>query len=121
MVVHNFLESANLYNNFEIWDITTFNDFVSGNKVITEIIEKEYKVTKDQINTDRNCIADSDMTIILKTLELISDKSFVVFTLYDENHQELIAMQEQKMMTFGIDIEDIHPDHIYIMIMDKKG
>lgn len=121
MVVHDFIETAKAYSNFEIWDVSSLEDFVSGNKVIQEILEKEYKVTPQQLIDDRECIKESDMTIILKVLEFITDKSFVVFTLYDENHQELIAMQEQKMMSFGIDIEDINPDHVYIMIMDKKG
>lgn len=120
MVVHDFLSSANLYSNFQIWEVKSFNDFIVGNEVIKEIIEKEYKVSFENLLNDRGSIEESDMTVILKVLEFINDKHFVVFTLYDENHQELIAMQEAKMMSFGVDIEDINPDYIYIMVMDKK-
>jgi hypothetical protein len=120
MVIHDFMENAFLYANFEIWDVATMADFYNGNKIITTIIEKEYKIKVPDLLQDRSLIEDSDMSIVLKTLDLIGDKYFVVFTLFDENHQELIAMKEQKIMDFGTDIENLHPDHIYIMIMDKK-
>ena len=53
-------------------------------------------------------------------LSLVDDKSFFLFTHYDENHLELIGMQKMKVMDFGLDIEKIRNDHVYIMIMDKK-
>ena len=50
---------------------------------------------------------------------MIGDKHFVLFTLHDKNHLELIQMQNSRVMNFGIDIESISPNHVYILIMDK--
>jgi len=51
---------------------------------------------------------------------MVDDKSFFVFTLHDENHLELVKMQQLKIMNFGVDINDVRPDRVYVVIMDKK-
>lgn len=59
------------------------------------------------------------MGIMTNILDHIGDKHFFLFTLYDKNHLELIKMQQMKVMNFGVNIESILADHVYILVMDK--
>jgi len=61
-------------------------------------------------------------SVLLLDLDQIGDKHFFIFTYHDDNHWQLVQMQTQKVMSFGIDIEHvIEKDHVYILLMDKKA
>jgi hypothetical protein len=119
MIVHRFSENPFQYQNFEIWDVENMDAFFGGNKVIKEIFEKEYKLPLNEFKTRRSEIVETDLGIMAAILDVIGDKHFVLFTLHDKNHLELIQMQNSRVMNFGIDIESISPNHVYILIMDK--
>ena len=46
--------------------------------------------------------------------------SFFIFTLHNANHLELVKMQQLKIMNFGVNIEEVKGDCVYVVIMDKK-
>ena len=46
--------------------------------------------------------------------------SFFIFTLHNENHLELVKMQQLKIMNFGVNIGEVKGDCVYVVIMDKK-
>jgi len=121
MLVTNFVESCSKYENFQIWDVENMDDFLNGNGVVEEIFKVDYKMSVSEFNTRRAEIEESNMDVMKKILDQVGDKHFFIFTLYDPNHQELVHMQDQKIMNFGIDINKIDGDHVYIVIMDKKA
>ena len=50
----------------------------------------------------------------------VDNKSFFIFTLHNENHLELVKMQQLKIMNFGVNIEEVKGNCVYVVIMDKK-
>lgn len=120
MLVTEFSETCFQYNNFEVWQIDSLDDFFKGNSILAKIFEDYYKMPLSDLKNKRAEIPDSDMHIINRLLSQVDDKHFFIFTLHDENHLELIKMQRLKIMNFGIDIEQIKPDKVFVMLMDKK-
>ena len=121
MLVEDFRQNCGQYNNFEIWDIENMDAFFKGNKVLTEIFETDFKMPVEEFREKRTEVEHSDMEIIKCLLDQIGDKHFFIFTLHNKEHLELIQMQKMKVMDFGINIEDIQEDHVYVVIMDKKA
>lgn len=121
MIVNEFSENCTLYDGFQVWEIESIDDFFKGNEVLVSIFKDEYKFPFEEFQERRSDISDNDFDIMKKLLELVGDKSFYMFTLHDENHLELVGMQKMNIMNFGIDIEKIKNDHVYVMIMDKKN
>lgn len=119
MLVQQFSENPFQYKDFEVWDVENMAAFFNGNGVLKEIFEKEYKILVSDFDKRREEMPETNLGIIASILDQIGDKHFFVFTLHDPNHLELIKMQNNKVMNFGIDIELIAPDHVYILIMDK--
>jgi len=119
MVVGNFSENAAEFDNFQIWDVSTFDDFLAGNAVIREIASKEFKVVSTKREELLKKPVISSIALIQDVLDLINDKHFLVFEKDDDVHTELKVMQHTKVMDFGIDISDIDESHVYIMIMDR--
>ena len=120
MLVENFKSSCTDYENFQVWDVENLETFFAGNKVLSEIFEIDYKFPLVELAEKRNEIQKSDMEIIEGMLDQIGDKHFYIFTLHNQNHLDLVGMQETGLMNFGIDIQKVDPEHVYIIIMDKK-
>lgn len=120
MLVTNISENVINYENFEIWDIDSFQSFLEGNSIIKEIATKEFKVTgeKKELLTEQK--VTENIAIIEDVLDLINDKHFYIFLMHDPNHLELVGMQRTSSMDFGVDITLLNPEHVYIMIMDKR-
>lgn len=119
MLVQDFKNNVVQYENFEIWDVENIHAFFKGNGVVKEIFEKEYKIPYNQFEDRRSEIPETNIGLIAAILDQIADKHFYIFTKGDPNHNELIHMQEAKIMTFGINIANIDLAHVYIVIMDK--
>ena len=120
MLVGEFSETCQLYTGFQIWEIENINAFFDGNQILATILSDHYKISVDELAEKRSEIEETDLQIIINCLRLVDDKSFFVFTLHDENHLELVKMQQLKIMNFGVDINDVRPDRVYVVIMDKK-
>ena len=121
MLVDQFRENCALYQNFAIWDIENMAAFFDGNSTLVEIFQKDFKIPIGEYNARRAEIAKTDMEIMRQLLDQIGDKHFYIFTYHDDNHWELTQMQTNGIMDFGIDIENIEKDHVYIMLMDRKS
>lgn len=120
MLVTEFSETCFQYTHFEVWQIDNLDAFFKGNTILEKIFEDYYKMPLIDLKTKRSDIQDSDIMIITKLLAQVDDKHFFIFTLHDENHLELIKMQKLNIMNFGLDIEKISPDKVFVMLMDKK-
>lgn len=120
MLVSSFIENCSKYDNFQIWDVENIDSFLGGNGVFNEIFKHDYKMSVEEFSTRRDEVEESDMEIMKNLLDQIGDKHFLIFTHFDQNHQELIHMQDTKMMNFGIDISKIDTKHVFVLIMDKK-
>lgn len=119
MIVYQIEEKIKQFQDFEIWDVENMDAFFKGNAVIKEIFEKEYKIKIADFESRRGEMPETNIGIMTNILDHIGDKHFFLFTLYDKNHLELIKMQQMKVMNFGVNIESILPDHVYILVMDK--
>ncbi len=53
-------------------------------------------------------------------LDHVGDKSFFLFTYGDSNHNDLVYLQDSRIMNFGINIDYLHHYHLDIIIMDKN-
>lgn len=120
MLVRDFSTNCYQYENFEIWDVESMDAFFKGNSVLAAVFKDEYNIPLEEFKSRRSEIEDTDMKIMENLLDRIGDKHFYIFTLHDENHLDLVKMQTMKMMNFGVDIELIQNDHVYIIIMDKQ-
>ena len=120
MLVKNFKEVCFQYDNFQVWDVPNMDDFMNGNSVLEEIFKNDYKMSYADSRVKRSEIKDTDLQIMHKLLDQIDNKHFFIFTWHDDNHSELVQMQNLKIMNFGIDINEIEKDHVYIILMDKK-
>lgn len=120
MLALDFRSTVSQYQNFEIWDIENIDSFFKGNGVIKEVFEKEFKIPFNDFHKRRAEIKENNLELISSILDHINDKHFYIFTKGDPNHNELIYMQEAKIMTFGINIANINLAHVYVVIMDKK-
>ena len=120
MIVSEFSDTCQLYNNFQVWEVENMDAFFNGNQIIPQIFGDHYGIDVKDFEERKGEIEDSNIEIMRTVLDMIGDKSFFVFTLHDEYHLELVKMQTMKVMNFGIDINQIKGDCVYIMIMDKK-
>jgi len=93
--------------------------FFEGNSVLSEIFQNNYNIPVSEFNDRRLEIEVSNMDIMKNLLEQIGDKHFLIFTYHDDNHWELVQLQKQRIMNFGVDIENIADDHVFILMMDK--
>jgi|GEM_PF-443455 len=121
MLVTDFSETCNQYEGFQVWEVESIDAFFKGNEVLATIFQDFYKMPLAEMAERRSEIPHSDLDIMKNLLTLVNDKSFFVFTHYDQNHLELVGMQKMKVMNFGMDIEQIKKDHVYVMIMDKRS
>ena len=120
MLASEFSETCQLYSDFEIWEIKNIYSFFEGNQILATILNDHYGVTVDELIEERSNVKDTDLEIITKLLSLIGDKTFFIFTLHDKNHLELVKMQELKIMNFGLDINNVKADCVYVVLMNKK-
>jgi len=120
MLANEFSETCFQYENFMVWDIENVDAFFKGNEVLKTIFEDCYKIPFKDYKERRTEIQETDLQMMTKLLNYVDDKHFFIFTIHDENHLELVKMQRSKIMDFGLNIEDVRKDHVYVMIMDKK-
>ena len=120
MLANEFSETCFQYENFMVWDIENVDAFFKGNEVLKTIFEDCYKIPFKDYKERRTEIQETDIQMMTKLLNYVDDKHFFIFTIHDENHLELVKMQRMKIMDFGVNIEEIRKDRVYVMIMDKK-
>lgn len=108
-----------MYLNMSIWTVSTEEEFIKMHENLAEAFKQEYKFDYNERNNPYNKFNDSSKTVINKLLDYFNDKCFFVFEQNDENHLQLIMLQEKKIINFGIDINSIEPNKIYVLEMDK--
>lgn len=121
MLVTNFMNSCADYENFAIWEVESMNAFLNGNGVFAEMFKADYKMTISEFDNRRSEIEETNMEIMKNLLDHVGDKHFLLFTPLDQNHMELVMMQDNKIMNFGMDINSVNKENVYVVIMDKKG
>ncbi|MCC7302838.1 MAG: hypothetical protein IT233_09360 [Bacteroidia bacterium] len=120
MIANEFSETFSTYENFMILAVGGIEEFFEVNDVLPRIFKDFYKFPVTELKSRRQEIAESDMDIIVRTLSNVDDKHFFIFTLHDSNHLDLIKMQMMKVMNFGMDIQHLESNKLYILAMDRK-
>ncbi len=120
MIVQDFKNTVTHYSNFEIWEVKNIDAFFEGNRAIKEIFEKEYHIPFSLFKQRRSEIKENDFQLMSTILDHVGDKSFFLFTYGDSNHNDLVYLQDSRTMNFGINIDNLHHYHVYIIIMDKN-
>lgn len=119
MLVNNFRENCKQYQNFAIWEVSDMHPFFNGNATLVEILKKDFKMEVAEFDERRSEISKTNGELMEHMLDQIGDKHFFMFTLHDQNHMQLVQMQIEGSMSFGVDINEIKADHVYILLMDK--
>lgn len=119
MLVQDFQNTCFQYSNFQIWEVESMAAFFDGSEAIPLAFEHLYGMPLAEFSARRSEIPSTEMEIMENVLEHIGDKFFYVFTYHSDNHAVLVHMQEHDVMSFGIDINDVRQDCVYICIMDK--
>ena len=119
MIVTDFENKYLMYDNFEIWEISSLEEFFKSHQMMFEIFEKEYGIPFQERDNSDVKIADTDIVIVSKLLDYFEDKQFFVFSNNDLGHQGLKNLQDKKIINFGMDIYVLNPNKIYVLEMDK--
>lgn len=118
MTVTDFSDNYLLYENMSIWEVKSLDEFFKAHESLTEIFEKEYGFPYSK-RSEHSEFKDSDIMVISTLLDNFGDKSFFIFSYNDKHHNDLKAIQDKKIINFGIDIHVINPNRIYVLEMDK--
>lgn len=119
MIVNKITEQYLMYENMEIWEVKSLDEFFKAHESLKEIFEKEYGFKYEERNDSLRNFQDSDIMVITKLLDHFGDKFFVIFSNNDKAHSDLKYLQDKKIINFGMDIHVINPNRIYILEMDK--
>lgn len=117
MTITDFRDNYLMYENMSIWELKSLDEIFKAHESMTEIFEKEYGFPFDKLNEQKN-FKDTDIMVVSKLLDHF-DKQFFVFSYNDKHHNDLKALQDKKIVNFGLDIHVIHPKRIYVLEMDK--
>ncbi|MBX7202152.1 MAG: hypothetical protein IT240_01635 [Bacteroidia bacterium] len=118
MTITDFRNNYRMYDNMSIWEIKSIDDLFKAHESMQEIFEKEYKDSYAALQEKGSFNEPLSMTVS-KLLDYFNDKQFFVFSYNDKHHNDLKALQDEKIIHFGIDIHVIHPTSVYVLEMDK--
>lgn len=118
MVIKDFSEKYYLYENMSIWEVKTLDEFFKAHESMFEIFEDVYGFPFCS-RKKQGYFKDSDIRVVSKLLNRFSDIYFFIFSLNDKHHKDLIRLQKNNTINFGMDIEKLEPDSIYVLEMDK--
>ena len=119
MIVTDYREQYLMFENMQIWDITSMEDFFTSHKMMHQIFLKEYGFDYSQRDEPGKNFTDSDIMVVSKLLDFFGDKHFFVFSNNDKHHNDLKFLQDKKVINFGMDIYVLNPNRIYVLEMDK--
>lgn len=119
MIASDFTNTCQLYENMALWEINSLEEFIKSDVFLPEIFKNEYGFDFEERNKTENKFTDNLVTVATKLLDYFSDKHFFVFQDGNPQHQELKALQDKKIIAFGMDIYVLHPNRTYALMMDK--
>lgn len=119
MIANKITEQYLMYENMEIWEVKSLDEFFKAHESLKEIFEKEYGFKYDERLNASTTFHDTDIMVIAKLLDYFGDKFFIVFSNNDKAHNDLKYLQDKKIINFGMDIHIINPNRIYVLEMDK--
>ncbi len=121
MLVQDFRETCSQYSNFEIWEVDSIAAFFRGSEALPAAFEHLFQMPFLEFEERRSEIAHTDMEIMEQILDRIGDKFFFRFTYHCPNHAILVDLQNHNIINFGVDINEVRQDCVYICIMDKAA
>lgn len=119
MTVTDFSSNYLKYDNMSIWEIKSLDELFKAHESLLEIFEKEYGFPYSSLSEGVNKLKDPDIIVVSKLLDHFGDKHFFIFSNNDKHHNDLKALQDKKVINFGIDIHVINPQRIFVLEMDK--
>jgi hypothetical protein len=119
MIVSDFQNSCFGYTNFQIWEVDSMEAFFEGSPAIPAAFEHLYQMPLAEFAQRRSEIENTELEIMKNILDHVGDKHFYVFTYHSDNHAVLVHLQEHKVMNFGVDINDVRKNCVYVCIMDE--
>ena len=121
MLVEDFLNRCHDYKNFHIVALESMAAFFSLSDIISTVFEHLYGMPLSSFQERRSEIRRTEMEIMEEVLDHIGDRHFFIFTYHSDNHAVLVQLQDNGVMSFGMDVNDVRKDHVYICIMEKNG
>ncbi len=121
MLVEDFLNNCREYTNFQIMEVESMEAFFSLSDVMPQVFEHLYGMPLSSFVERRKEIPATEMKIMEKILDHIGDRYFFIFTWHSDHHAILVQLQDSGVMNFGMDINDIQKENVYICMMEKPG
>lgn len=121
MLVDDFQADCRKYTNFQIMQVESMEAFFSISPVIPMVFEHLYAMPLSSFVERRSEIPSTEMEIMKNILDHIGDRHFYIFTYHSDQHAVLVQLQDAGVMNFGIDINDIRKDQVYVVMMEKSA
>ncbi|MBK9282968.1 MAG: hypothetical protein IPM51_01465 [Sphingobacteriaceae bacterium] len=93
--------------------------FFEDDEMLSKIFKEEYGFDYSEFEDKKETFTDTPIMVVSKVLDYFGDKSFFVFEYGNKHHNDLKALQDKKIINFGIDIYVVNPKHIFALMMDK--
>lgn len=120
MTVTDFDKNYRLFENMAIWEIQDLDHFFEGEEPMLNIFKDEYGFEYSELANHKDTFTDTPFMVVSRVLDYFGDKHFFVFENDNKHHHDLMKLQDQKIIQFGMDIHVLNPSRIYVLMMDKS-
>ena len=120
MTVTDFDKNYRLFENMAIWEIQDLDHFFEGEEPMLNIFKDEYGFEYSGLPNHKDTFTDTPFMVVSRVLDYFGDKHFFVFENNNKHHHDLMKLQDQKIIQFGMDIHVLNPNRIYVLMMDKS-
>ena len=119
MTITDYASKYRMFENMAIWEIKSLDHFFEDDEMLMKIFKEEYGFEYANLNENSKSFTDTPIMVVSKALDYFGDKYFFVFENNNKHHHELMKLQDNKTIQFGIDIHVLNPNRIYVLMMDK--
>lgn len=119
MIITDFKDNYLMYENMVIREIASLEEFLDIHEMLYQIFKDEYGFAYQERKNPENNFSDTPIEAMNKLLDYFGDKYFYIFMVGDLHFNSLVTLQDKKIFNFGIDLNKLDKEKIYMMEMDK--
>jgi len=119
MTITDYDKKYKLFENMAIWEVKSLDHFFEDDELLMNIFKEEYGFPYSEMAKNSETFTDTPLMVVSKVLDYFGDKYFFVFENNNKHHHDLMKLQDNKIINFGIDIHVLNPSTVYVLMMDK--
>lgn len=119
MTIADFESKYLLYENMAVWEVKSLDHFFEDDEILQKIFQEEYKFPYSELEKHKDTFSDTPVMVVSRLLDYFGDKFFFVFENNNEHHNQLKRLQDKKIISFGMDIYVLHPERVYVLMLDR--